>query len=220
MANSFFIKTIIFDIGGVIVNSFGKELIDYTSGKLGIEQSRIRELMNRYEPSLQKGLISPTEFWKKIINENGSNVPSDNVLESLWIEPYVENVHIDEHMINLVKTLKNNYIVGCISNSIVPHTLYNKERELYSLFNPCLLSDEVHIRKPDKEIFELYLKMTKCEPHEAIFIDDEAPLLVNAQKMGMNTVVFQNIDQLKKELAIFKINIEESQNSNIAQHLI
>jgi len=64
-------------------------------------------------------------------------------------------------------------------------------------------------------MFELYLEMTKCKPHEAIFIDDEAPLLVNAQKMGINTIVFRNIDQLKKELAILKINSDTLQISEI-----
>ena len=86
MTNSFFIKTIIFDIGGVIVNSFGKELLDNTSKQLNIELTELRELMDIYEPDLQKGLISDVDFWKKIINDKKVTAPSDNFLEKLWID--------------------------------------------------------------------------------------------------------------------------------------
>ena len=79
-------------------------------------------------------------------------------------------------MIGLVTGLKKDYIIGCITNSIKSHTEFNKKRNLYKHFSPCIISDEVGLRKPDKEIFRLYFKEANCQPRESIFIDDEAPM--------------------------------------------
>ena len=196
------IKTIIFDIGGVIVNSFGNELIDNASKHLQIKPSELRKFMDVYEPSLQKGLITEIDFWKKIINKKHSSVPPDSILKGLWIEIYEKTVKIDSEMIKFIKQLKKDYIIGCISNSIKSHTEFNRKRGLYKYFSSCILSDEVKIRKPDEKIFRLYLKKADCKPSEAIFIDDEKQLLVNAEKIGIHVIQFRNIKQLKKELAI------------------
>lgn len=56
------------------------------------------------------------------------------------------------------------------------------------------------IRKPDVEIFKLYLGKVKCKPTEAVFIDDEEKLLVNARKLDIHVIHFQNPKQLKQEL--------------------
>ncbi|MFC1701062.1 HAD family hydrolase [Patescibacteria group bacterium] len=194
------IKTIIFDLGGVIINSFGKELIDYVSKELIIEQSELRDLMDKYEPDLQIGKITHVEFWEDILKEKRLSA-SKEILSKLWLIPYRKYAHINQKMINLVNKLKNDdYIVGIISNAQEPHNSYNRERGLFKYFNICILSSEVGIRKPDMEIFKLYLEKAECKPEEAIFIDDEEKLLINANKLGIHTIHFQNIEQLKKEL--------------------
>ena len=192
------IKTIIFDLGGVVVGSFGKELIANTSKKLGIKPLELRKLMDIYEPGLQTGKINHIEFWQKILKHKNLFV-SVSVLKTLWMEPYKKYAKIDKDMIELIKKLKRNYVIGCISNISEPHTSYNRERQLFNYFDICILSDEAGIRKPDKKIFELYLNKAKCKPSEAIFIDDEKKLLPNAIKIGINTIHFKNIKQLKKE---------------------
>lgn len=199
------IKTIIFDLGGVIVGSFGKELVEYASGKLGIEQEELRTLMNKHEPDLQTGKITHVEFWKKVLKDKNLPESSEEILASLWLDPYKEHAHINQEMINLADKLRSKYIVGVISNAQEPHNSYNQKRGLFEHFSPLVLSSEVGLRKPEKEIFELYLEKTKCKPQEAVFIDDEEKLLINARQLGIHIIHFQNTEQLKQELSFLGV---------------
>lgn len=193
------IKTIIFDLGGVVVSSFGKELVANASKKLGIKPDELRKLMNVYEPDLQTGKINHIEFLQKILKDKNLSIPV-SILNTLWMNPYKKYAKINKNIIKLIKKLKKNYIIGCISNTHEAHNSYNRKRRLFDYFDIYLLSNQVGIRKPDKKIFELYLKKANYKPSEAIFIDDEEKLLINAKKLGIKTIHFKNIRQLKKEL--------------------
>lgn len=192
-------KVIIFDLGGVVVSSFGKEFILNASKKLKISKKELRNLIKKYEPDLQKGRIDHIEFWNKILKDKKLNV-SEKITKTLWIEPYKKYSKINKNVINLIKELKKDYIIGCISNSQEPHNTYNKKRGLFEYFSPCIISSQVGLRKPDKKIFQFFLKKAKCSPGGAIFIDDEKKLLVNANKLGIRTIHFKNYLQLKKDL--------------------
>lgn len=194
------IKTIIFDLGGVVVGTFGKELIVNASKKLGIPPVELRKVMDKYEPDLQTGKLNHMEFWKKILRKKGTSV-SDQTLKYLWLDPYKKDAKINRDIIKLIEKLKKKYVIGCICNGQEPHHTYNKKRRLFDYFDLYLLSSEVGIRKPDPKIFDLYLKKVNCTPNEAIFIDDEKRYLGTPKKLGINTILFKGTNQLKRELS-------------------
>ena len=74
-------------------------------------------------------------------------------------------------------------------------------------FEPCILSSEVGMRKPDEQIFRLFLKEAKVQANECIFIDDEKKMLENANKIGIKTIHFKNSEQLKNELNRYRISL-------------
>lgn len=189
----------------LVVGSFGKELVEYASKALDIGPLELRELMTKYEPDLQTGKIDHIEFWKKLLKDKNKDV-ADEILKDLWLKPYIEKATVNQDVVDLITRLRKNYFVGCISNAQEPHISYNKARGLFDNFDLCLLSSEVGIRKPDKEIFELYLDKTGFSADETIFIDDEKELVTNAKGMGIHTVHFTTVPNLKIELQKLKIN--------------
>lgn len=66
-----------------------------------------------------------------------------------------------------------------------------------AFFCSCYLG----IRKPDPGIYTLALQITHRGPEECVFIDDRGLNLECAREMGMNTIQFQSVAQLKDELA-------------------
>ncbi len=64
-------------------------------------------------------------------------------------------------------------------------------------FSSCYLGS----RKPDRGIYSLALKITQREPGECVLIDDRGLNLECAQELGMHTIQFQNVAQLRGELA-------------------
>jgi putative hydrolase of the HAD superfamily len=69
-------------------------------------------------------------------------------------------------------------------------------------FSSCYLG----VRKPDRGIYALALKITQREPAECVLIDDRGLNLECAKELGMHTIQFRNVAQLRGELAQLGIN--------------
>jgi putative hydrolase of the HAD superfamily len=66
-----------------------------------------------------------------------------------------------------------------------------------SFFSSCYLG----LRKPNIEIYKLALKITQCEPQECVMIDDRGLNLETAREIGIHTIQFKNVSQLRADLA-------------------
>jgi putative hydrolase of the HAD superfamily len=66
-----------------------------------------------------------------------------------------------------------------------------------AFFSSCYLG----VRKPDREIYSLALKITQRDPAECLLIDDRGLNLECAREMGMHTIQFKDVAQLRAELA-------------------
>jgi putative hydrolase of the HAD superfamily len=64
-------------------------------------------------------------------------------------------------------------------------------------FSSCYLG----VRKPERGIYSLALKITQREPAECVLIDDRELNLECARELGMRTILFRSVAQLRGELA-------------------
>ena len=65
-----------------------------------------------------------------------------------------------------------------------------------AFFSSCYLG----VRKPDRGIYSLALKITQRDPGECVLIDDRGLNLECAREMGMHTIQFKDVAQLRVEL--------------------
>jgi putative hydrolase of the HAD superfamily len=78
-------------------------------------------------------------------------------------------------------------------------------RDCFSaFFSSCYLG----VRKPDRGIFSLALKITQRAPAECVMIDDRGLNLECAREMGMHTIQFKDVAQLRGELEKLGIRAE------------
>jgi len=66
-----------------------------------------------------------------------------------------------------------------------------------AFFSSCYLG----VRKPNRGIYSLALKITQCEPVECVLIDDRGLNLECAREMGMHTIQYKDAAQLRRDLA-------------------
>jgi putative hydrolase of the HAD superfamily len=66
-----------------------------------------------------------------------------------------------------------------------------------AFFSSCYLG----VRKPDEFIYWLALKITQREPEECVMVDDRGLNLECAREIGMQTIQFRNVAQLRDDLA-------------------
>jgi len=181
------IKAIIFDLGGVVVfNNYGYILQDIVY-RTGESKKKVSDNIDLILPDFQKGLMSEKEFWNKFAANTGITPPKN--YQDLWISEYAKGYKEDPKIINIIRDLKEKkYMVAALSNTIAPHTKYLEKKGIIGLFDKAILSNEVHMRKPDREIYELTLRRISERAEECVYIDDVAEFLESPKSLGMQTI--------------------------------
>ena len=148
-----------------------------------------------FDENYNKGLISHEDFFRKFFNVPVSEDQMRKI-EDVWTTTWAPT----EEMLTLVKSLKKKYTLAILSNSDLLNSTKYTERGWYSYFNPIILSHELGIIKPDIRIYEVALAKLGIPSNQCVFIDDQEKVLIPARELGMETILFKSIDQLKEEL--------------------
>ena len=85
-----------------------------------------------------------------------------------------------------------------------------KLRDYFEIF---LSSCYLRVRKPDREIYRLALKITQRAPAECILIDDRELNLECAHELGINTIQYKSVSQLRADLARFGVSADEAKST-------
>ena len=105
-------------------------------------------------------------------------------------------------MKDVMKDLKSKgyRLLGLSNWSTKVFDVMNKFPEIFSLLDGYLVSHQVHLLKPHKEIYEAFCKKFDVSPEDCVFIDDKSANIEGAKSIGMHGIVFKDTDQLKADL--------------------
>ncbi len=106
---------------------------------------------------------------------------------------------IDEQIFDLIKQLSKKYDLYSVANETEKWTdiriaLYGFDKYFKKLY----ISSEVGFRKPDKEIFNLFLTETGLKPEECLFIDDKKENTQAAGALGFAVFQYTSFKDLEK----------------------
>lgn len=198
------IKAVIFDWGGVLLYSPSIGTKEYCAKQLGVNESKFIEIYDKYEPDLQKGKISESNFWKKIYENFEISVPKSKIFWNTVLEATYKS---NDKVVNIAKSLKKQgYKIGYLSNTEIQALPFFKKQN-YDFLDVAVFSCVEGFVKPEKEIYEITLNRLEVKPDEAIFIDDKQMHIDGAKKLGINTILFKDANQLLTELKRFSIDL-------------
>ncbi len=127
-------------------------------------------------------------------------------LADISVEAVVAVMH-DKHrrnepMIERVKELRKHYKIGLLTN-MGQGTLDEvfTEAERNELFDTVVVSSDVGMIKPSRDIFELTIEQLGVGTDETVFIDDRPVNTDGAERVGMKTILFTTNKQFEVELA-------------------
>lgn len=194
------IKTIFFDIGGVLIDIHPERAIQYWSDCTDIDPQTLHDKFpldshNDYE----KGLLTDHE-WFIAVKEA---LPQPCCLkESDFFKGWKMLLGNEKSTVNLMKQLKNHHSIWLLSNTNPQHI--RDEIETRYIFpdvvDGAVYSFNVGQRKPDIAIYQSALSLAKTLPEQALFIDDLKENIDAAKSIGMHGIHFQSTQQLKTEL--------------------
>ena len=199
------IESVIFDWGGVLIEDPAPGLMQYCSEALRVAKEEYTKTHCRFAGDFQKGKISEDTFWERICGELQVAKPQ---VDSLWGRAFAAVYSPKTEMFSLSVLLrKRGYKIALLSNTEGPAMQYFHQQK-YDMFDVLVFSCAEGVEKPEKRIYELVLERLGTQTSQSVFIDDK-PEYINATKaIGLNTIVFENIEQVKNELRLLGIKID------------
>jgi len=192
------IKLIIFDLGGVLVTKnvekIGKKMAQY----LNITPLKYDTLYSTYKEKITEGRMNLFDFYLKLLN--GIVNDANNAVAKHVEFHYNCLIKQDSRIIHLIKILKKNYKVFCLTNTQLEISEDTKKFGIYDYFDEAFISVEMGMYKPQLEIYESIIAFTRFLPEEIVFIDDKAENVKAARNIGMNGICYRSYNQLLKEL--------------------
>ena len=196
------IDSVIFDWGGVLIDDPAPGLMRYCAQALGVIKEDYIRTHDKFAADFQKGLIDEDTFWERICGELKVAKPK---VPSLWSDAFKAAYVPKEDMFSLAKRLhKDGYKTTLLSNTEFPAMQYFYQLQ-YDMFDVLVFSCAEGTRKPEKEIYELTVRRLGSRPGQSVLIDDKPEYINGAKDAGLNTILFENINQLKNALAEFGI---------------
>lgn len=197
------IKNIIFDFGGVILDIDPQRTVDEFI-KLGFTDvdklstpAFIEEILGKFE----RGILTPEVFrirLKSFLNLDITDQQLDDAWNALLYD--IPGIRID-----VIEQVKDHYQIFLLSNSNEIHyDLFIRDLQLRfgysefdSLFDKAYFSFDLHLLKPNPEIFEFVINQHALDLNTTLFIDDNPRNIDAAKKLGLKTYFLTKPERIR-----------------------
>lgn len=192
------IQAICFDLDGVFFTEESFRRFKSTIAELSGEPELMDEVFHGEQMNLFKqGKISEEGYWD-YVNSTLNLEKSIKDYKKLIQDAYEVNSEVEDY----VKASKSAGYTTCIctNNFITRIEALNEKFNFLDLFDVGIISFQVGILKPNKEIFEELIRQTDIEANQIVYSDDNPGKLSGASELGIYTFVYENFEQFTKEL--------------------
>jgi len=193
------IDTIIFDLGGVVVNHKNPAEV---MGRYGLDSGTFYKSMWR---KYKTGKCTEDEFWSQMVKGTQQEQNKDRIKQEVR---EIFSKAAPEGAYHFLFRLSLNYRVAILSNHSTEWGRSAVESlGLEKYCDPIIISAEVGLAKPDPAIYEYTLKaVNRMEyPDTCLFIDDKQENVDAAIKQGMYATRFTDAEKLQRVLQGFEL---------------
>jgi HAD superfamily hydrolase (TIGR01509 family) len=187
------IKAIIFDCFGVLVND---RWLPFRQKYFGndLEKSAEAKSLRRQADS---GQITRQEFVRCIATLAGR----DEEYVSAEIDSSLSKL-TDQDILAYIAELKPNYKIGFLSNAgwNLLSSLFTPEQ--VKLFDKVAISCETGFVKPDHRAYTDIASMLETPIEQCLLIDDQPTYCEGAREVGMQSIKYEGLENLKKDLKV------------------
>ena len=187
------IKSIIFDLGGVILNlNYSKTEDEFKKiGVLNFKEFYSQKKQTLLFDDFEKGKIKPEEFissFKESENLKINEIDFINAWNAMLLEIPIEKLQF-------IDGLKKDYKIILLSNTNEIHIKKfeddlkknNMLEQFYKCFDKIYYSSRMGKRKPDENCFNQVLEENGLIAENTLFIDDSIQHIEGAKKAGIKT---------------------------------
>ena len=187
------IKSIIFDLGGVILNlNYSKTEDEFKKiGVLNFKEFYSQKKQTLLFDEFEKGKIKPEEFISSFKESENLKIKEIDFIDA-WNAMLLE---IPIEKLQFIDGLKKDYKIILLSNTNEIHIKKfeddlkknNMLEQFYKCFDKIYYSSRMGKRKPEENCFNQVLEENGLIAENTLFIDDSIQHIEGAKKVGVKT---------------------------------
>lgn len=197
------VNVVIFDFGGVLVDWNPHYLYDAYFGSREKADWFLTHICNSAWNVQMDGGKPFEEGIAERVGEYPEWEKEIRIYRSEWLKMMGGQI---SGMQEVVEDLKaNGYRLYGLTNwaadtfALVRHTY-----PVFDLLDGIVVSGEEKVAKPDPRIFRILLERYHITPSDAVFIDDNKPNTDAARALGLQTIHFESVAQLREALGLIR----------------
>jgi putative hydrolase of the HAD superfamily len=193
------IKTIFWDIGGVILtNGWDRGSRQAAAKAFQLDWEEFQERHDVTFPAFDAGHVTLNEYLDRTLFYRPRPFTREEFTAFIFAQ---SKEYLETRAILSAVARSGKYLVGSINNEPLELNQYrieafNLRKDFFLFFSSCY----VHARKPDETIFRIALDVTQRPAEECLFIDDRPLNLESPKGLGMHTIHHQSPEHLRAEL--------------------
>lgn len=187
-------QAIVFDFGGVMTKMPEREtIVRFLQSAFQITETDLEKIKGHDTLADQESWLSFAEEKKIDLSKNWTRQVRGAIRDAIGI---------NTEMYQLVAELKEKGVrVALLSNVNGKIAKMVRGFGFYEPFDPCLLSCDIGFEKPSQKAFEALMDKLSLPAREIIFIDDRIENIEGAKKAGIDAILFESVEQVKRELS-------------------
>lgn len=199
------ITTLLLDIGGVLLTSgWDRKSRQLAITRFQLDKEETEERHHLIFHLYEEGKLALDEYLDRVIFYRKRNFSKEDFKTFMF-----EQSSPIEGSIEFFKSLKahNHLKVIALNNEALELNNYRIHKfRLSQLFDAFVSSCNVHLRKPDVEIFQMACEIAHTPPRNILFIDDRLMFVEVAISLGIHGYHFQGFEPAKLFIQKIKFN--------------
>jgi putative hydrolase of the HAD superfamily len=195
------VNAVIFDYGEVLCHPPTPAQTADLAGFFGVGLDVFPALWERNRGPYDRGDLTPEAYWSQLAEDAGARIGPGQLQEICALDTTMWS-NVNSTMVDWARQLgSSGILVGLLSN-MHPDMVRHCRNQFTWLqnFDFLTFSGEVSLIKPDPAIYEHTLRGLGVTAQEALFLDDREMNIRGARSLGIATIHFQSVAQLRKEL--------------------
>jgi epoxide hydrolase-like predicted phosphatase len=180
------IDTVIFDIGGVLVQTVDTAPRERWERQFDLPSWGLSDLVFGSAESRAAfiGAADADDVWRHVARALRLDAhDAAQITRDFWAGDVVNAAHIA-----LIHSLRGRVKLGILSNAWRDMQARDARRIDFSQFDAVIYSCEEGMRKPDARIYQIALERLGAQPERTLFIDDFVENIEAADALGIGTI--------------------------------
>ena len=197
------IKLIVFDLSGVIGNNEEPLYLEKFAKKCKISLEELEKIYYAYLQKSERNDIPLRKVWEKTMDK--FNIKGNY---KKYVKEMMSLKKFNKKVLDFVLKSRKKYKTAYFTNYAEEYwKIHEKMIDLSKYFDFGVVSYKIGSRKPELKGFKVIMKHFKVKPDETVFLDDSEKNLKNAKGIGISTIHYKNLKQLKSQLRNLEVNI-------------